>query len=109
MSAETLPMNRMIDITMRPGATTSALRLIVRECLAHHPPAGSHEHEKERPQELGEQPAPFSRGVSKVFQCRGRFVIGSTARTHVSEPRRRLGSLTRSPAAPRPSGEGSSP
>jgi hypothetical protein len=36
--------------------------------LRHHAAAGSHQDEEERPQQLGEQPAPLLRRVSKILE-----------------------------------------
>ena len=57
----------MIPITIRPGATTAARAGDrVRERLAHHPAAGSDDHEQERAVELREQPPPLLPGVLEV-------------------------------------------
>ena len=62
-------MKRMIAITIRPGATTAAVRRDrVRERLAHHPPAGGHEDEEERPEQLREEPAPLLTRVVEVLE-----------------------------------------
>ena len=66
---ETLPMNRMIAITIRPGATTAAVRLIVSgNACAHHAAAGGDEDEEERPEQLREEPAPFLARVVEVLE-----------------------------------------
>ena len=68
---DTLPMNMMIPITIRPGATTAAVRRDrVRERLAHHSAARGDEHEQERAVELGEQPPPL---LLRVLEVRHRL------------------------------------
>ena len=47
-------MNRMIAITIRPGATTAAARLICPFAWRTPPPAAAEK--QERPEHLGEQP-----------------------------------------------------
>ena len=65
---DTRPMKRMIPITISPGATTAAVRVMVSgERLAHHSAAGGDEHEEERAEELGEEPAPFLVRVVEVL------------------------------------------
>ena len=57
-------MNRMIASTISPGATTAAARLI---CLAvQDPPTSGDQHEHERPQKLGEQPAVLELGIVEL-------------------------------------------
>jgi len=52
---DTLPMNKMMAITMSAGATTAAVRLMVRGSVAHHSATGGHQHQ-EKSEQLGEQP-----------------------------------------------------
>ena len=53
-------MNRMIAITISPGATTAAVRLIVSgKRLTHHPPPAATSTRKNVPEQLREQPTPF--------------------------------------------------
>ena len=61
----------MIASTIKPGATTAAVRLIVfGKRLAHHPSARGNEHEEERPEKLGEEPSPLLARVVEVLECR---------------------------------------
>ena len=53
-------MNRMIPITISPGATTAAcLTDRLRKRLAHHPAARGDQHEEERAEQLGREPSPL--------------------------------------------------
>ena len=68
---DTLPMNRMIAITISAGRDDrrrAADR--VRERLAHHPAAGRDQHEEERAEQLGEQAPPLLAGVVEVGEHR---------------------------------------
>ena len=61
-------MNKMIAITISPGAVTAAAAADrVREGLAHHPAAGRHEDEEERPEQLREQAPPLLLRVLEVL------------------------------------------
>ena len=61
-------MNRMIAITISPGAVTAAAAADrVRERLAHHPAAGGDQHEEERAEQLGEQAPPLLLRVLEVL------------------------------------------
>ena len=61
-------MNRMIAITISPGATTAAVRLIVSgKRLAHHPAAGGDQDEEEGAEQLREQPSPLLGRVLEVL------------------------------------------
>ncbi len=65
---ETLPMNRMIAITIRPGATTAAVRLMTPgKALAHHSAAGRDNHEQECAVQLREQAPPFLARIIEVL------------------------------------------
>jgi len=55
----------MIPITMSPGATTAAARLICPS--PQDPAAGRDEHEEERPQQLGEQAPVLELRVIEVL------------------------------------------
>ena len=60
-------MNMMIPITISPGATTAAVRLIVFGNAAPIiPPPAATSHQKERPQQLREQSAPLLIRILKV-------------------------------------------
>ena len=64
---ETLPMNKMMAMTIKAGATTAAVRLIVfGEGLAHHAPAGGHQDQEERAEKLREQAPPLLARVVEV-------------------------------------------
>jgi len=64
---ETPPMNRMIAMTVRPGAVTAAVRLIwPPDTATHHRAAGAGHDEQERAQDLREQPAPLERRIVEV-------------------------------------------
>ena len=54
-------MNKMTPITINPGATTAADRVMVVKRLAHHPAAGGDEHEQE-----GSRKAPETAGAILV-------------------------------------------
>ena len=59
-------MNRMIAITISPGAVTAAPRLDrVGEGLAHHPATRRDQHQEERPEQLREQAPPLLLRSSK--------------------------------------------
>jgi hypothetical protein len=57
-------MNKMIAITINPGATTAAVRLIV----FGHAATSSHHDQKERAQQLRKQPPPLLRRILKVLE-----------------------------------------
>ena len=59
-------MKRMIAITIRPGATTAAARTICPS-PTRMPAARGHEHERERAEQLGEQPAILEPRVVEVL------------------------------------------
>ena len=64
---DTLPMNMMIPRTIRPGATTAAVRLIVfGNACAHHPAAGGDDHKQERAVDLREQAPPLLARILEV-------------------------------------------
>ena len=66
---DTLPMNMMIAITISPGATTAAVRVIVsgNACPIMPPPAATRTR-KNVPKQLREQPAPLLAGILEVLQ-----------------------------------------
>ena len=59
-------MNRMIAITINPGATTAAARLIC-PLPCRIPPTGRDKYEHERAEQFGEQPAVLERGIVEVL------------------------------------------
>ena len=65
-------MNRMMAITMRPGAVTAAARVTAPSGLrVHDGAAGADQHEEERAEQLGEQAAPLEARVVEVARpCR---------------------------------------
>ena len=65
----------MIAITIRPGATTAAARLIVPGKASHHAATGGHEDEEERSEQLGEEAAPLLARIVEVVQPRDELVI----------------------------------
>ena len=66
----------MIPITIRPGATTAAVRRDrVWERLAHHPAASGDDHEEEGAVELREEPSPLLVGVLEVAHRAGDVLV----------------------------------
>ena len=57
-------MNRMIAVTISPGATTAAASADLALAV-EHPAAGGDEHEHERAEQLREQPSPLE---ARVFE-----------------------------------------
>ena len=79
-------MNRMIAITIRPGATTAAARLI-SPLAVQDPAAGGDQHEEERPEQLGEQPPPLQARIVEVP------AVAELEHQPVRHPRRKRRSL----------------
>ncbi|MBP6136106.1 MULTISPECIES: hypothetical protein [Candidatus Neomicrothrix] len=59
-------MNKMIAITIIPGATTATLRPMVSGRPVHHPAAGGDEHQEEGAERFGEESAPLLARVVEV-------------------------------------------
>src|ERR1035437_6891036 len=67
---DTLPMNRMIAMTIRAGATTAAWRLISPgKAWPIIPPAGGHQHEEERAEQFRTEAAPLLARVVEIVNA----------------------------------------
>ena len=74
---DTLPMARMIGHHHQAGRhhrRRPADR--AGERRSHHGAAGRHQHEEERPDQLGEQPAPLLRGIVEVLDHPDQALLG---------------------------------
>ena len=84
---DTLPMNRMIAMTISAGATTAAVADHARERVAHHAATGGHQHEEERAEQLGEQAAPFLVRVVEVSDALDDPLLVASERTRAGSAR----------------------
>ena len=73
MGSDTLPMNKMIAMTISAGATTAAVRLITPEKLGPSSPRRRPPGRGRTSRDFGEQPAPFLVRVVKVGDASGDF------------------------------------